>query len=457
MAALPADALVFFGATGDLAFKQIFPALQSMLRRGALAVPVIGVAKADWTIDQLRVRAHASLARQGPVDEVDFARLCALLRYVDGDYRDPATFRRLRAALGPARRPLHYLAIPPSMFSTVIAGLAQAGCTTDAGVVVEKPFGRDLASAQALNRLLGRHFPEAHIFRIDHYLGKEPIQNLLYFRFANTFPEPMWNRAAIASVQITMAEDFGVRGRGRFYEEAGALRDVVQNHLLQVAALLTMDAPIALEHEAIRDEKVRILKAMRPLAPEDVVRGQYAGYRDEDGVAPDSAVETFAAVRLHLDTWRWAGVPILLRAGKRLPLTATEVWIALQRPPQDVFHESPPPAANFYRFRLSPSVAVAFGVRTKRPGTGMVGEEVEIVLHEDASAFMAPYERLLGDALRGDADLFVREDAVEAAWRVVEPILGAVTPVHPYGPGSWGPAEADTLAAPAGGWQTPMP
>jgi glucose-6-phosphate 1-dehydrogenase len=456
MATWTADALVFFGATGDLAFKQIFPALQAMLRRGTLAVPVIGVAKADWTIDQLRARARASLERQGPVDETVFARLCALLRYVDGDYRDPDTFRRLRAALGDAQRPLHYLAIPPGMFATVVAGLAQAGCATDAGVVVEKPFGRDLASAQALNHLLGQHFPEAHTFRIDHYLGKEPIQNLLYFRFANTFPEPMWNRTYIACMQITMAESFGVEGRGRFYDEAGAIRDVVQNHLLQVAAQLTMDAPIELAHEAIRDEKVRILKAMRPLGPEDVVRGQFAGYRQEEGVAPDSEVETFAAVRLQLNTWRWAGVPILLRAGKRLPVTATEVWIALKRPPQEVFGESPPPTANFYRFRLSPSVAVAFGVRTKRPGAGMAGEDVEIVLNEDTSAFIAPYERLLGDALRGDADLFVREDAVEAAWRVVEPILGSVTPVHTYAPGSWGPAEAEALAAPVGGWHTPV-
>ncbi|HEY8741919.1 MAG TPA: glucose-6-phosphate dehydrogenase, partial [Chloroflexota bacterium] len=315
MAVAPAGALVFFGATGDLAYKQIFPALQAMVRRGTLAVPVIGVAKAGWTIDQLRERAHASLAEHGPVDEATFARLCMLLRYVDGDYRDPATFQSLRVALGEAPRPLHYLAIPPAMFATVIAGLANAGCTTDAGVVVEKPFGRDLASAQALNRLLGQYFPEDHIFRIDHYLGKEPIQNLLYFRFANTFPEPMWNRTYVESVQITLAEDFGVQGRGRFYDEAGAIRDVLQNHMLQVAAHLTMDAPIELEHEAIRDEKVRILKAMRPLAPEDLVRGQFRGYCQEEGVAPDSQVETFAAVRLHLDTWRWAGVPILIRAG----------------------------------------------------------------------------------------------------------------------------------------------
>jgi len=452
----PAGALVFFGATGDLAYKQIFPALQAMVRRGTLTVPVIGVAKAGWTIDQLRERAHASLAQQGPVEEATFVRLCALLRYVDGDYRAPATFQSLRDALGDAQRPLHYLAIPPGMFATVIAGLANAGCATDAGVVVEKPFGRDLESAQALNRLLGQYFPETHIFRIDHYLGKEPIQNLLYFRFANTFPEPVWNRTYVESVQITMAEDFGVQGRGRFYDKAGAIRDVVQNHMLQVAAHLTMDAPIELEHEAIRDEKVRILKAMRPLAPEDLVRGQFRGYRQEEGVAPNSDVETFAAVRLHLDTWRWAGVPILIRAGKQLPVTATEVWIALKRPPQDVFGEFQTSPPNFYRFRLSPTVAVAFGVRTKRPGADMAGTDAEIVLQEDASAFMSPYERLLGDALHGDADLFVRQDIVEAAWHVVEPILGNVTPLHTYEPGTWGPPEAEALATPAGGWHTPL-
>jgi glucose-6-phosphate 1-dehydrogenase len=451
----PADSLVFFGATGDLAYKQVFPALQALVKRHNLDIPIIGVAKSGWDVEQLRARARDSLEKHGGVDEAAFARLSALLRYVDGDYRDAATFAQLRQSLGESRRPLHYLAIPPSAFGTVAEGLAQSGCADQSRVVVEKPFGRDLASARELNRILLEFFPEPAVYRIDHFLGKEPVQNILYTRFANSILEPVWNSGYVRSVQITMAEDFGVRGRGKFYEEAGAIRDVVQNHLLQVLACLAMDAPAGEGPDAIRDEKARVLKAVRPLTPSDVVRGQFRGYREEEGVAPDSRVETYAAVRLLVETWRWADVPFYIRAGKCLPVTATEVVVEFRRPPRETFGESVPGLSNHLRLRLSPEVMIALGVRVKLPGEKMAGEDVELIATHQRGDEMAPYERLLGDALRGDQSLFAREDAVEAQWRIVEPVLGDVTPLYEYEPHTWGPAEADRLIADSGAWLDP--
>jgi len=456
MAGTMSDAFVFFGASGDLAYKQIFPALQGLIKRGHLTVPIIGVAKSGWKLEQLRQRARESLEHHGGVDEEAFKKMLGQLSYVDGDYRDKSTYQLLRQALGEARRPLHYLAIPPSMFGTVAAHLAGAGCSQDARVVVEKPFGRNFETAQALDRTLHEYFPEAAIFRIDHYLGKEQVQNLLYFRFANAFLEPIWNHKHVQSVQITMAESFGVQGRGKFYEEVGAIRDVIQNHLLQVAVLLAIDPPATHETVCVRDEKIRVMRAMRPLDRSSVVRGQFKGYRNEPGVSPDSQVETYAAVKLYIDNWRWAGVPFCIRAGKRLPLTATEVLVDFKHPPHSVFGELVASHTNYYRFRVTPDFAISLGARIKAPGEMMIGKEVELIAHEAAAGEMLPYERLLGDAMAGDAALFNREDAVEAAWRVVDPILGNAIPVHEYEPGTWGPAEAEAIAEDIGGWYNPV-
>jgi len=454
MAQPQSDALVVFGVTGDLAFKQIFPALQAMVRHGHLSVPVLGVARSEYNLEQLRARARQSVEQHGKFEPDAFRKLCGLLRFVGGDYEDPTTYERLKETLAGCQRPLYYLAIPPSLFTTVVEGIARVGAATNARVVVEKPFGRDLASAQVLNVTLHQFFPESAIFRIDHYLGKEPVQNLLYYRFANSFLEPIWNRNYVERVQITMAERFGVQGRGRFYDEAGAIRDVVQNHLLEVASLLAMEAPSARGDEAVRDEKTQAFRSMLPLEPSDVVRGQFRGYRKEEGVAPDSDMETFAAVRLRIDSWRWAGVPFYIRAGKCLPVTATEVLVELKRPPVALFPDCAAAPPNRFRFRLSPHVVLSLGARAKLPGERMRGEDVELIACHDQKDEMGPYERLLGDAMRGDQMLFARQDSVEEAWRVVEPVLGNATPLHQYDSGTWGPAEADRLLD-NGGWFNP--
>ena len=454
------DALVLFGVTGDLAHKMIFPALYAMAKRGSLEVPVVGVAFPKWSLERLRKRVTDSLKRSGGIDnQRALHHLLSLLRYVSGDYHDPATFTAIKKELGSARRPAHYLAIPPSLFETVIKGLGAAKLTEHARVVVEKPFGRDLASARELNRVARTAFPEDSIFRIDHFLGKEAIMNILYFRFANSFLEPIWNRNYVASVQVTLSEDFGVGNRGAFYESAGCLRDVIQNHLFQIVALLAMEPPAARDYGAVQTEKAKVFQATRPLKADDVVRGQYAGYRKEPDVARNSDVETFCALRLFIDSWRWQGVPWYLRSGKYLADTATEVLVELKPPPQRLFADSAPKTGrtNYVRFRLSPCAAIALAARVKLAGKEFIGDQRELYLFEENPAAESPYERLLGDAMAGDGALFTRENAVEAAWAVVDPVLKNHHRARPYKRGTWGPKEADAIIASDGGWHNPRP
>ncbi|MEM7191495.1 MAG: glucose-6-phosphate dehydrogenase [Pseudomonadota bacterium] len=452
------DALVFFGATGDLAKKQIFPALFGLVRDEGLSVPIIGVARSGWDTEQLRQRASESVKEHGgDIESEAFKKFLSLLQYVDGDYSDPKVFSKLREDLGDAKRPLHYLAIPPVLFSEVASQLSKSGCAENARLVVEKPFGRDRETAQELSDILNKYFEEKNIFRIDHYLGKEPVQNILYTRFANSIFEPLWNRNYVRSIQITMAESFGVQDRGSFYDSAGAVRDVLQNHMLQILASLTMDPPTGQEHEAIRDRKASLLKCIRPIDANHIVRGQYRGYLDVPGVKPGSTVETYAAAKLHIDSWRWEGVPIFIRTGKCLPVSVAEAVVEFKRPPRETFGEIKAIGCGHMRFRIQPDVAIALGTRVKVPGDRMIGDDVELILTRQHAGEKPPYQRLLGDAMHGISDLFTREDVVDAEWRIVENVLGNVTPVYSYDQGTWGPSEAEQLFGADGRWLNPDP
>ena len=452
------DALVFFGATGDLAYKQIFPALYGLVRDEGLSTPIIGVARGGRGSEWLKKRAADSVkAHGGDITSDAFKKLVGHLQYVDGDYADAKTFKALRKDLGDAKRPLHYLAIPPTLFSEVASQLAKSGCAENARLVVEKPFGRDRKSADELSRILDEYFSEEDIFRIDHYLGKEPVQNILYTRFANSIFEPLWNRNHVRSIQITMAENFGVQDRGAFYNEAGAIRDVLQNHMLQILASLTMDPPTGQEHEAIRDRKASLLKSVRALGLTDLVRGQYEGYEKVPGVRPGSTVETYAAAKLAIDSWRWEGVPIYIRTGKYLPVSIAEAVVQFKRPPRETFGEISSIGCGHVRFRIQPDVTIALGTRVKVPGDRMIGSDVELILTRQPACDKPPYQRLLGDAMHGISDLFTREDIVDAEWRIVDGVLGNVTPVYRYKTGTWGPAEADQLVGTDGHWLNPKP
>lgn len=455
MSTTHSDAFVFFGATGDLAYKKIFPALQSMVQHGTLNVPVVGVGRSSWTIEQFRARAYDSIEKHSRVNQDAFGKLCHLLCYVSGDYRDPATFNDIRRQLGSCEHPAYYLAIPPTLFGPVVQQLANSGCSKGGRVIVEKPFGTDLTSSQELNKILLGTFNEDSIFRIDHYLGKRPVHSLIYSRFANSLLEPFWSRTHVESIQITMAEDFGVQGRGAFYDQTGTIRDVIQNHLFQVLTNLTMEPPVRSDSESIRDEKVKVLKAITPLTEQNVVRGQFRGYKSQKAVSPESKTETFAALRLEINSWRWQGVPVYIRAGKCLPVTCTEVLMRLRKPPHLFLSESSKP--NHFRLRISPDVTVALGMMAKTPCDEMVGEPIELVAQQDTGCEeMDAYERVLSDAMAGNATLFARQDYIEEAWRIVDPVLKADTPVFEYKPGTWGPSQAETTIVPLDGWHNPV-